>query len=769
MGNKITPLKKLYFLLSSGLIFISAVDGFAKQVPASQAKQVAENFFSRYSAVKASAGLSYTSFDAQQQPLFYVFNINTNSGFVIVSADDAAAPIIGYSTEQGFQQPDNRSAIAFWLSKREDEIKLLRKNNISADASVSSKWERYLNNMAGRAAAVTSNTVAPLVSTKWNQSPYYNALCPGGSVTGCVATTMAQIMKYWSYPEQGTGSSSYCNCFSSGFSNNYGTLSANYGATTYNWANMPLQVTSTNTDVATLMSHCGISVHMNYDPAGSGAQVISLGSPFSAQNSFINYFKYDPATISGVERFSYSDANWLSMLKHDIDIGRPVEYAGFGTTGGHTWVCDGYDDNDYFHMNWGWGGASDGFFYIDNLNPSGGDFTDMQLALFGIVPIGTSDDDAGISAISPYDNSCTNVQYSPVIKVRNFCNNPLSSFVVNYIVDNGPVQSIPWTGSLVHGQAADITIPGLTLSNGAHNITCVVADPNNGTDSNPLNDESSYSFSVYGQGTLPVVEGFETPAQTVNDWQALPSAGGSDWEITPQAFSGGARSAMINNISNTAGNISILQGMNDYDFSLILHPTFYFKVAYQQKSTANKDKLSLEISNDCGKTWWVKWTKQGAALATTSAMSAVPFVPAPAGFVQYTIPGLLNKHSIFRWVFVADPAAPGNNVYLDDINLGEVVTVGINESSPNAGKDLEVYPNPTNGETMLDLKLSSAATIEINVTDIAGRKVIEMPATEYNAGSQLVTLNKDGVLANGIYVITVSANGIKSSRKLVVN
>src|SRR5665213_3647716 len=163
---------------------------------------------------------------------------------------------------------------------------------------------------------------------------------------------MAQIMRFWKYPTTGTGSSSYCDCGSPNFTSNYGTLNANYGATTYNWNNMPLNVTSANTDVATFNYQCGVSVEMDYSPSGSGAQVIDYGGGYPcAQISYVNYFGYDPSTIQGHDKSSYSDTQWIALLKGDLDIGRPIQYVGADpSAGGHTWVCDGYDANDNFHM-----------------------------------------------------------------------------------------------------------------------------------------------------------------------------------------------------------------------------------------------------------------------------------------------------------------------------------------------------------------------------------------------------------------------------------
>ncbi|HRG90072.1 MAG TPA: C10 family peptidase, partial [Chitinophagales bacterium] len=200
------------------------------------------------------------------------------------------------------------------------------------------------------------------------------------------------IMKFWNYPTQGTSYHSYND-------QRYGSQSANFASTTYNWAGMPNVLNSPNNSVATLMYHCGVSVDMSYGVAqtgGSSAYVVASMSPGQAcaEYSYKTYFGYDPATLQGVVRNNYSDASWINLLKGEMDAGRPVQYAGFGQGGGHTWVCDGYDNNNFFHQNWGWGGNSDGFFSLNNLDPTSlgagggtGGFNSGQQAVIGIKPL----------------------------------------------------------------------------------------------------------------------------------------------------------------------------------------------------------------------------------------------------------------------------------------------------------------------------------------------------------------------------------------------
>jgi hypothetical protein len=741
----------------------------AKEIPFQKAGLTAENFFESKISDQVVPELSYTGYDKNGKATFYAFNFKGAKGFVIVSADDVANPIIGYSTDEVFVKPVAKSNIEYFLNKKSKEVEYLRENNISDNAKIKTSWEKYSHevNQSNRTNVVPGTY---LLDSRWNQSPFYNADCPGGSVTGCVATAMAQIMKFWNYPATGNGQSSYCCCTASGYQNDYGTLSANYGTSTYNWANMPNTLTGPNADVAKLNYHCGVSVEMNYDPAGSSAWVIVSDNPVSAQGSYVNFFKYDPTTIEGLYRGNYQDAVWYAKMKADIDIGRPMQYVGFGNSGGHTWVCDGYDNLDFFHMNWGWGGASNGFFAIDALNPSGMDFSQGEQCVFGILPIVSASVDAAAVSVSSINEAiCTDNLYAPVFKLRNFGSANLTSCNVNYKLDNGAVQVYNWSGNMVTGQASNISLANYTLTAGTHTMTVFTSNPNNGSDGNNANNQVVYIFNVYNSGVIPMVEGFEVPNITADQWKIIPSQNGASWAVNSQASSGGSRSIMIDNSTNVAGNTSILMGMENYDFYQVQNPSIAFKVAYQRKNANNNDKLSLEVSTDCGKSWTTRWSKQGSELASVAALSNAPFVPTAAQFTPYMINAWINSSSLFRWVFEADPTSVGNNIYLDDINLADEA-VGIKEiGSFSSAAGFELFPNPSNGAATVRFNLTKNATVNINVTDLMGRNVLMVADKELSQGVQEMSFNKNAELAKGIYLIGITVDGVTTTRKLVIN
>lgn len=390
-------MKKLYLL--TWVISIFCLNTFANPIEVETAKKVGETFLIRKTKVGGNNALALNLVYTEQSSAtatanvvyFYVFNYGEN-GFVIVSGDDNTLPVLAYSDESNFDPNNIPQNTKKWLEEYKNQIRYIIHNQIGATTEIQKEWDELIS---GKAQNVfIPKSVSPLIQTKWDQSPYYNALCPSGTVTGCVATAMAQVMKYWNYPAKGTGFHSYNHP-------NYGTLSSNFGSTTYQWSSMPNVVSSSNNAVATLMYQVGVSVDMNYGPAstgGSGAFVISAQTPVQhcSEYALKTYFGYK-SSLKGVERANYNQTQWLSLLKTELNAGRPIIYAGFGTGGGHCFVADGYDNNDYIHFNWGWGGYYDGYFQINALNPGGvgtgggsGGFNTGHQAVIGIEPANTS-------------------------------------------------------------------------------------------------------------------------------------------------------------------------------------------------------------------------------------------------------------------------------------------------------------------------------------------------------------------------------------------
>ncbi|MFZ2911958.1 MAG: C10 family peptidase [Candidatus Absconditicoccaceae bacterium] len=223
----------------------------------------------------------------------------------------------------------------------------------------------------------------PLLTTLWDQGWPYNEMCPtdaagpGGHVwAGCVATAMSQILKYHNYPSQGLGSYGYQ-------WGSYPYTGANFGTTTYNWANMPNSISTSNTDISNIMYQTAVSCRSMWGPGSTGVGYSSDSDPMT--RALVNYFKAAYSTIQYVESQYYTTTQWNSLIQGELTNNRPVYYRGDGV-GSHAWVCDGVDASNMYHFNWGWGGSYNGYFALTAITPGGFNFTSNQHAIVGIKP-----------------------------------------------------------------------------------------------------------------------------------------------------------------------------------------------------------------------------------------------------------------------------------------------------------------------------------------------------------------------------------------------
>ncbi len=288
------------------------------------------------------------------QPTVYVFDLGSRSeGYLVVSADDMAPGLLGYSDSQSADVESMNPELKWWLSQYGSQIDYARKNGLTTTTG------KQLKVAAERAP------IEPLTNTKWNQSAPYNNLTPTINgvhcVTGCVSTALSQVMKYHNWPVKGVGSNTYTP------SSVGSAVTVNFANTTYDWDNMLDTYDATATTVqknavATLMLSTGVAVNMNYTTSESGA------SSFSAAQAMIKYFNYDKG-VTYYERDYYNLDDWNELVYNQLVNYGPVQYSGQSNDGGHSFVCDGYSQDGYFHINWGWGGMSDGYFLLTALDP----------------------------------------------------------------------------------------------------------------------------------------------------------------------------------------------------------------------------------------------------------------------------------------------------------------------------------------------------------------------------------------------------------------
>ncbi len=333
-------------------------------------------FGQKMSDLKTKESLYFTN---EEDTLLLLMSFEEN-GFILLSAEEAAYPILAYSLEDNFDADNMPPGMRFFIEEYKTEIKTIKKEQIAPDAKTVQAWQ----DIKEQKFETSKSTIQPyLITAKWNQNAYYNQYSPVDADSpsgydyrvpnGCVAVAMAMIMYYYRFPETGTGSHTN---YSS-----YGNFYVDFAQQNYNYYTMTDELSYYNNEVAKLIFHCATSVNMMYGADGSGAY--STDVPYAMRT----YFKYDN-TIQQKSRANNS-SQWVNILKAEIDNQRPVYYSGHNSDGGHAFVCDGYDNSSLFHFNFGWGGSGDGYFKVDNSNEAAGSFSGGQSAVTGIYPTGT--------------------------------------------------------------------------------------------------------------------------------------------------------------------------------------------------------------------------------------------------------------------------------------------------------------------------------------------------------------------------------------------
>ncbi len=320
---------------------------------------------------------------------YYAFNNGSDKGFTVVSGDDRLPEVIGYATKGSFAEDDMPAQLKWLLDAYERQFEALVKNDAKAMAAMEERESLAVSR------TVANTTVSPLLGDiAWNQEAPFNNLCPwegsNRSVTGCVATAMAQVIAYNKYPTTLQAAIPAYTTSSKEF-----TMPEISAGASYDYENMLAQYTDDSyteaqaNAVATLMLHCGCSVKMDYSYSEGSGAVTSY-----AMYALGTYFGYDKDLLAWVPRSNYTLENWCSLLDNELKSTRPVIFSGQSLKeGGHAFVCDGADGAGFYHINWGWGGYCNGYFDVSLLNnyeaetSTGADGFNYGLAMIiGIAP-----------------------------------------------------------------------------------------------------------------------------------------------------------------------------------------------------------------------------------------------------------------------------------------------------------------------------------------------------------------------------------------------
>lgn len=375
--------RTILFILCSLFLWTWTASLSAKEVTPEEAVAVATDVLRQHGAVAGRSVQSVRAVTYNGRKSYYIIQY-APEGWALVSADDMSSPLLGYSVKGTFRQEAAQENIGYWLEGYSRQIE----RNASLDGARHPGWEQASLPVT-RAA---SDKIAPLIQVNWNQGKPYNVYCPsdsrGTAVVGCVAVAMAQAMSVARWPERPQGDYSYVDA-------TYGTLHINYdNEAPYDW-NAILTGANNKSEVARLLYHCGVSVNMGYGVDGSGTQTSYV--PKALQRNF-GY----PASTKFYSRTSYS-GDWKQLILNELSDGRAVCYSGADLKKGygHCFNLDGYDGS-FFHVNWGWGGANNGYFSLDALRDAtmDMDYTAQQGVVVGIRPPSDKPSDIYLSATS---------------------------------------------------------------------------------------------------------------------------------------------------------------------------------------------------------------------------------------------------------------------------------------------------------------------------------------------------------------------------------
>ncbi len=493
-------MRKLLSLLLISVLSLGMLN--ANPVSKEKARKAAMNVYMHRAAetVKDFTIEKEIAYTKDGMVTFYTFVFKAG-GFVMISADDAAIPVLGYSATSPYKEDITNPAVKEWFDSYSNQVKAIVENKMDNKATLP-MWNEVLNGNFTK----DGKEVEPLVSTHWGQGSGWDTYVPAGTPVGCVATATAQVMKYYEYPETGTNWHRYTHP-------TYGEQTAFFFSTTYDWSAMP---DNTGSDASAELSyHLGVAVNMDYAPDGSGAQTRD------ATFVLANYFKYDQG-INFAELANYTDADWKALLKVELDNSRPMLYSGNSTaSGGHAFVCDGYNASDEFHFNWGWSGYGDGYFAIGSLNPTGMDFNNGNSVVYNIQPAAAGEDEIlWVSKNSNFPNESTYPGYISAVN-----------------------QNVAWaTGRDGSGGAADYRVYSMTKDGGA---TWTSQTVNEGTAFSMIHGVSAdiAYIASYGTGAGNKI------LRTTN--------GGDNWDVV---LEGGGSSSFFNVVHFFNENDGFVQG-----------------------------------------------------------------------------------------------------------------------------------------------------------------------------------------------------------------
>jgi len=707
---------KSRFLFLCLFTILLVITGFSNPVGQDEARRVATNFY--YERVNQFNSTPYRSIHVAETfpvisdglTLYYVFNMEP-AGFVMVSANDGAIPVLAYSFNSKYYHENQPPNFRDYIQYYKDALREVITKQLPADQDIQAAWLHYSAMDVNNLDIFSGKAVEPLISSIWDQDFPYNSFCPadpaasgsynGHCPVGCTATSMSQIMHYWRHPHQGQGAH--------GYGSPYGYLFADFGATTYDWDAMSNDEKLEDDAIATLASHCGISVNMNYGPNGSGAQVSTAASALKS------YFKYASST-QFVTRLGYPNNNtWANLMKTSIDAGRPVQYAGFPQSGpGHAFVCDGYQGNgaytDYFHFNFGWEGAFNGYYLLSNINPGGENFNFGQQAVINIVPDGAT-----------YPYFCTG-------------NTVLENTDGTLDDGSGPVDPYQSNANCSWLISPNDLVSKITLH-------FVYFDTEANQDILTIYDGENSSAPVLG-----TFSGTSIPADVVSTGDKLyitfvtnGSNNGKGWLMEYQAT---VTPYCISSTTLTDESGSFDDGSIGYQYHNQTLCKWFIKPTNAKTVTLTFSDFSTELTNDIITVYDLVTS---TVLGTFSGSS----IPDP----------VTSENGKMLLVFQTNKTIRG-----EGWTASYTITVGQEENQLN--NSFYLYPNPVDEELHFGFELKQAGHIDINLVSAQGKVVYSQQLNGFS-GSLDRTLDVTGY-PQGVYILRIRSDHGVINKKVII-
>ena len=691
----------------------------AQQVSRTDAEKVACNFFyeriNQHQSTRMNqiSVMNYFTIGGTENPVYYVFNISP-VGYVMVSGYRNVWPVPAYSLTSGYSGSNMPPQFSAWVKQYHDQILFAQENKSVPITGVKEEWERLLTDDPSALLNLKEEKeVLPMLISTWDQGQFYDQMCPadpagpgGHCLTGCVATAMGQLCYYFRWPLTGTGSYTYEHP-------TYGTISANFGETNYNWQGMTNAVNEQNEAVAELLFHLGVSVDMDYGPTGSGMY------NHKAAYSLRTYFNYAPET-----QYLFRDStnlDWDSVIVSHLDRKIPMYYAGWSVPNinGHAFIVDGYQTEDYFHFNWGWGGSYDGYFYLDNLTPGGNLFNLAQELVINCYP-----DTLNFSY--PY-----------------FCSSPDTLRSLNGTIDDG---SGP-TENYLENTSCSWLITPQTIEDSVSYIVLTFnrLDTESGQDIITIYDGNSSDDPLLGQfsgNTIPAPIN-SSGNEVLITFQSNNAVNESGWILSYSSV----RPVWCNGMSSLSNQSdTISDGSYNFNYRNSTICMWNIQPPGASDVTVNFLDFDTEENKDLVKIYNAGNSQLLATYSGTYEPGDLPDpITSPSGKMLVTFSSNLTVTKSGWSAFYTSNG------------------VGVN--SPYISEAINIYPNPFQNELFFEMNFDVTQDVIIEVYNIEG-KLVQRTNTGYFDGRKVEPVNMQG-FGNGMYTVKIISRNSVYQQKVV--